>query len=65
MVTIRYTTSDTNDASKMFIRLTRGDVQADTKNTRNTNCTSFSPCQKTIEKHIQKAHYVSSLCEDV
>ena len=65
-VTIRYTIFDINDASdasRMFIRLSGGDCKADTKNTRNINCTSFSPCQKTMEKHIQNKlimclHYV-------
>ena len=72
MFTIRYIISDSDDASKMFIRLTGGDSKADTKNIKNINHTSFSPCQLIICLHYVSSlcvfiiclHYVSSLCEE-
>ena len=58
--------SDINDARyKVFVRLTGGGCKADTKNIKKINCASLPPCQKTVEKHIQRAHYVSKIWEEV
>ena len=48
-----HNTSHINDARyNVFIRLTRGGIQAHTRNMKKINCVSFPPCQKSVEKHI-------------
>ena len=54
-----YNTSYINDARyNVFIRLTRGGIQAHTRNIKKNNCASLPLCQKSVEKHIQGAVYV-------
>ena len=60
-----HNTSHINDARYMynvFIKLTRGGIQAHTRNMKKSNCASLPPCQKSVEKHnIQRAQYVAKI----
>ena len=50
-----HNTSHINDARyNVFIRLTRGGIQAHTRNIKKINCASLPPCQKSVDKHIQR-----------
>ena len=70
-----HNTSHINDARyNVFIRLTRGGIQAHTRNIKKINCASITrthpppprpPCQKSVEKHIQRAQYVAKIWKGV
>ena len=64
-----HNTSHINDARyNVFIRLTRGGIQAHTRNIKKINCASLPPpppCQKSVDKHIQRAQYVAKIWKGV
>ena len=56
-----HNTSHINDARyNVFIRLTRGGIQAHTRNIlKKLTVLLSTPCQKSVEKHIQRTQYVA------